>query len=193
MPHNSVKNPLQNCPGGPKHGDEPHDRQEITFVNDSDTPGNTAELTAEIVSAYVSNNKIAPSDLAMLINSVGNEMAKVGTVVEPPVQEKPEPAVSVRRSVQPNHLICLVCGKPQKVLKRHLAVQHDLTPGQYRERFELKPDYPMVAPNYAQQRREVALQTGLGRPKKPARRRRKTGARAQKAELSQSAAAAARS
>jgi predicted transcriptional regulator len=162
-------------------------------VNDSDTPTNTAELTAEIVSAYVSNNKIAPSDLAMLINSVGNEMAKVGTAVEPPAEEKPEPAVSVRRSVQPNHLICLVCGKPQKVLKRHLAVQHDLTPGQYRERFELKPDYPMVAPNYAQQRREVALQTGLGRPKKPARGRRKTGTRAPKPGPSQSAAAAARS
>jgi predicted transcriptional regulator len=162
-------------------------------VNDSDTPGNTAELTAEIVSAYVSNNKIAPSDLAMLINSVGNEMAKVGTVVEPPAEEKPGPAVSVRRSVQPNHLICLVCGKPQKVLKRHLAVQHDLTPQQYRERFELKPDYPMVAPNYAQQRREVALQTGLGRPKKPARGRRKTGTRTQKPGPSQSAAAAGRS
>ena len=162
-------------------------------MNDSDTPGNTAELTAEIVSAYVSNNKIAPSDLAMLINSVGNEMAKVGTAVEPPPEEKPEPAVSVRRSIQPNHLTCLVCGKPQKVLKRHIAVQHDLTPGQYRERFELKPDYPMVAPNYAQQRREVALQTGLGRPKKPARKRRKTGTRAQKPELGQSAPATARS
>jgi predicted transcriptional regulator len=162
-------------------------------VNDIDTPGNTAELTAEIVSAYVSNNKIAPSDLAMLINSVGNEMAKVGTVVEPPAQQKLEPAVSVRRSIQPNQLICLVCGKPQKVLKRHLSVQHELTPGQYRERFELKPDYPMVAPNYAQQRREVALQTGLGRPKKPARKRRKVVTRAQKPELSHSAAAAARS
>jgi len=161
-------------------------------VNDSDTRANTAELTAEIVSAYVSNNKIAPSDLAMLINSVGGEMAKVGTAVEPPAEQKPEPAVSVRRSVRPNHLICLVCGKPQKVLKRHLAVQHELTPGQYRERFELKPDYPMVAPNYAQQRREVALQTGLGRPKKPARKRRKAGTRSQKADLNQSAAAAAR-
>jgi len=116
----------------------------------------------------------------------------VGTAVEPPAEQKPEPAVSVRRSVRPNHLICLVCGKPQKVLKRHIGVQHELTPGQYRERFELKPDYPMVAPNYAQQRREVALQTGLGRPKKPARKRRKAGTRSQKADLNQSAAAAAR-
>ena len=190
---NSAIHPLQNYSGRPKHGETIDAQRETTYVNDSDTPTNTAELTAEIVSAYVSNNKIAPSDLAMLINSVGNEMAKVGTVVELPAEEKPEPAVSVRRSVQPNHLICLACGKPQKVLKRHLAVQHDLTPGQYRERFDLKPDYPMVAPNYAQQRREVALQTGLGRPKKPVRRRRKTGTRAQKPELGQSAGAATRS
>ena len=71
-------------------------------------------------------------------------------------------------------MICLVCGKPQKVLKRHLAVQHDLTPAEYRERFELKPEYPMAAPNYVQQRREVAFRTGLGTPKKPAPRRRST-------------------
>ena len=71
----------------------------------------------------------------------------------------------MRRSIRPDLLLCLVCGKPHKMLKRHLAVQHDLTPAQYRERFGLKPDYPMAAPNYAQQRREVALATGLGRPK----------------------------
>ena len=141
--------------------------------------GTLAQVTAEIVSAYVSNNKVTPSDLAMLISNVASEMAKIGTAVELPGEEKPEPAVSVRRSIQPNHLICLVCGKPQKVLKRHLAVRHDLTPAQYRERFGLKPDYPMAAPNYVQQRREVALRTGLGRPKKPARRRRRPSARAQ--------------
>jgi hypothetical protein len=78
------------------------------------------------------------------------------------------------RLLWPNHLICLVCGKPQKVLKRHLAVQHDLTPAEYRERFGLKPDYPMTAPNDVQQRREIALRTGLGTPKKPARRGRRT-------------------
>ena len=98
-------------------------------------------------------------------------MAKVGTPAEPPEAEKPEPAVSVRRSVQPDHLLCLVCGKPQKILKRHLAVQHELTPPEYRSRFELRPDYPMIAPNYAQQRREVALKLGLGRPKKAAVKR----------------------
>jgi predicted transcriptional regulator len=161
----------------------------IYAVTESSEPASLAEVTAEIVSAYVSNNKIAPSDLAMLISNVASEMAKIGTAVELPAEAKPEPAVSVRRSIQPNHLICLVCGKPQKVLKRHLAVQHDLTPAQYRERFELKPDYPMAAPNYVQQRREVALRTGLGRPKKPARRRRST-ARPKALKSSQSATAA---
>jgi predicted transcriptional regulator len=143
-------------------------------VAESSEPATLAEVTAEIVSAYVSNNKIAPTDLAMLISTVAREMVKVGTPVELPAEEKPEPAVSVRRSIQPNHLICLVCGKPQKILKRHLAVQHDLTPAEYRERFGLKPDYPMTAPNYVQQRREIALRTGLGTPKKPAPRRRST-------------------
>jgi predicted transcriptional regulator len=154
----------------------------IYAVAESPEPAALAEVTAEIVSAYVSNNKIAPTDLAMLISTVAREMVKVGTPVELPAAEKPEPAVSVRRSIQPNHLICLVCGKPQKLLKRHLAVRHDLTPAQYRERFELKPDYPMAAPNYVQQRREVALRTGLGRPKKPARRGRKVSARPRAAE-----------
>ena len=105
-------------------------------------------------------------------------MAKIGAKVEPPAEERAEPAVSLRRSVRPDHLVCLACGKPQKMLKRHLAVQHGLTPAEYRERFGLKPDYPMAAPNYVQQRREVALATGLGRPK-PARRGRKPHGRGQ--------------
>ena len=159
------------------------------MTNDVEPPSSLAQLTAEIVSAYVSNNKIAPSDLAMLISSIASEMAKMGTAVELPAEEKPEPAVSVRRSIQPNHLICLVCGKPQKVLKRHLAVRHDLTPERYRERFGLKPDYPMAAPNYAQLRRELALNLGLGRPKKPARRARKPTARPKAPKSSQSATA----
>jgi predicted transcriptional regulator len=86
----------------------------------------------------------------------------------------------VRRSIQPDHLLCLVCGKPQKILKRHLAVQHQLTPAEYRARFELRPDYPMIAPNYAQQRREVALKLGLGKPRKAGTKRRKPAARARK-------------
>jgi predicted transcriptional regulator len=122
-----------------------------------DAPASLAKLTAETVSAYVANNKIALPDVATLISAVGSQMAKIGTEVEPPTEEKPEPAVPVRRSIQPHHLVCLVCGQPQKVLKRHLAVQHGLTPTQYRERFGLKPEYPMAAPNYAHQRRELAL------------------------------------
>lgn len=150
---------------------------------DKSPPSDTlAQVTTEIVSAYVSNNTIAPSELAMLISTVANGMARIGTAVEPPAAEKAEPAVTVRRSIQPNHLVCLVCGKQQKMLKRHLAVQHDLTPAQYRERFGLRPDYPMAAPNYVQQRREVALASGLGRPKKPARRGRKPGPRPRTAE-----------
>ena len=137
------------------------------------TPANTAELTAEIVSAYVSNNETAPSDVAALITAVAGQLSRIGTEPERAEVEKPEPAVPIRRSIQRDHLLCLVCGKPQKVLKRHLAARHDLTPAQYRERFELKPDYPLAAPSYVQRRREVALQTGLGRLKKPARRPRK--------------------
>jgi predicted transcriptional regulator len=94
--------------------------------------------------------------------------------------------VSVRRSVRLDHLVCLICGKKQKLLKRHLALEHELTPNRYRETFGLKPDYPMVAPNYAQQRRELALSFGLGRPKKRPRGRGST-ARAKAPKPSQSA------
>ena len=151
-----------------------------------------AEVTAKIVSAYVSNNKLSPADLGALITTVAGQMAKVGTEVEPPAEERPEPAVSVRRSIQPDHLICLVCGQQQKMLKRHLAVKHDLAPAQYREHFGLKPDYPMAAPNYSQQRRDFALKIGLGQPKKPARRGRKGPGRPRKAESRQSEVAEAR-
>lgn len=155
----------------------------------SSEPATLAEVTAEIVSAYVSNNQIAASDVATLITNVGSQMAKVGREIEPPAEEKPEPAVSVRRSIRPDHLICLVCGKPQKVLKRHLSVQHALTPADYRTRYELKPDYPMAAPNYVERRRQVALETGLGRPKKPARRQRKATDRARTRKPAQPAPA----
>jgi predicted transcriptional regulator len=138
-----------------------------------------AEMTTEIVAAYVSYHKIRVPDVSNVINAVGTELASLGTEPEPPVLERPEPAVSLRRSVRPDHLVCLICGKKQKLLKRHLAVEHELTPKQYRETFGLKPDYPMAAPSYAQQRRELAIAIGLGRPKKPTRRRRRKAAGAQ--------------
>jgi predicted transcriptional regulator len=136
-----------------------------------------AELTTEIVAAYVSFHKLRVLDVSNVINAVGTELASLETGAEPIVLEKPEPAVSVRRSVRPDHLVCLICGKKQKLLKRHLAVEHELTPNQYRENFGLKLDYPMAAPNYAQQRRELAVKIGLGRLKRPGRRARKSSAR----------------
>lgn len=105
--------------------------------------------------------RLPRSELPELITTVASRLRRGSAEHEQPAEERPEPAVSVRRSIRPDHLVCLVCGKPQKMLKRHLAVRHDLTPAQYRERFGLKPDYPMAAPNYAQQRRDLALQSGL--------------------------------
>ena len=151
-------------------------------TDDAEPPSSLAELTTEIVSAYVSHNKVAPSELATLITTVASQLAKIGTEVEPPAEEKAQLAVPVRRSIRPDHLVCLICGKKQKLLKRHLAVEHGLTPDEYRQRLGLKPDYPTVAPNYAQHRRELALSIGLGRPKRPARRRQKSTARPAKAD-----------
>ena len=132
------------------------------------------ELTTEMVAAYVSNHKIGMSDLSTVINMIATVLASLGTEPRPSVLERPEPAVSVRRSVRPDHLVCLICGKKQKLIKRHLAVEHDLTPHQYRETFGLKSDYPMAAPNYAQQRRDLAVKIGLGRPRNQRRGRKST-------------------
>jgi predicted transcriptional regulator len=163
------------------HGESP------VVTDDAEPPSSLAQLTAEIVSAYVSNNKIAPSELGGLITTVAGQLSKVGAEPDQPAEEKPEPTVSVRLSIRPDYLVCLICGRKQKLLKRHLAVEHELTPNQYRETFGLKSDYPMAAPNYAQQRREVALRTGLGRPKKPVRRARKSTTGPKAPESSQSA------
>jgi predicted transcriptional regulator len=123
------------------------DRGESPVVtDDAEPPSSVAQLTAEIVSAYVSNNKIAPSELGGLITTVAGQLSKVGAEPGQPAEEKPEPAVSVRRSIRPDHLVCLICGRKQKLLKRHLAVEHELTPNQYRETFGLRSDYPMAAP-----------------------------------------------
>ena len=119
-------------------------------------------LTADIVGAHVSNNAVAVSDLSALISSVHASLSKLGSVavVEVPAQQ---PAVSVKASVKPDHLVCLECGKKQKTLKRHLMSSHGLTPDAYRAKWTLLADYPMVAANYAAQRREMAIGFGLGR------------------------------
>jgi predicted transcriptional regulator len=120
-----------------------------------------ADLTTEIVVAYVTRNTIAPADLGDLIGAVARALDALGR--KEPEPAKPEPAVPVRRSIQDDHLVCLVCGKRQKILRRHLDVAHQLTPEAYRERFGLKPDYPMAAPGYSRQRSEMAKRVGLGR------------------------------
>ncbi|PKQ02514.1 MAG: MucR family transcriptional regulator [Alphaproteobacteria bacterium HGW-Alphaproteobacteria-11] len=120
------------------------------------------EMTAEIVSAYAGHNKIAPEELAGLIHKVFGTLAQisVGGAVE--AGPRPEPAVSIRKSITPDHLICLEDGKKFKSLKRHLRTHYDLSPEQYREKWGLPRDYPMVAPNYAQARSKLAKKMGLG-------------------------------
>ena len=129
-----------------------------------------AELTTEIIVAYVTRNIVALTDLSDLIGAVAQALGALGR--EKPEPARPEPAVPVRRSIHDDHLVCLVCGKQQKVLRRHLDVAHQLTPEAYREQFGLRPDYPMTAPGYARQRSEMAKRAGLGqRVQAPSRRR----------------------
>ncbi|QOV96649.1 MucR family transcriptional regulator [Novosphingobium sp. ES2-1] len=120
---------------------------------------------ADIVTAHVSNNAVAPNDLAGLIQSVHGALAGLGAPVEP-VEEKRTPAVSVRASVKSDAITCLDCGTKIKVLKRHLSSEHGLTPDDYRARWNLPRDYPMVAPEYTARRKELALSLGLGRKPK---------------------------
>lgn len=118
-------------------------------------------LTADIVSAHVSNNSVAVSDLPLLIQNVHNALASLGDeLVEPEVRQ--EPAVSVRASIKPDYIVCLEDGKKLKMLKRHLMTHYQMTPEQYRAKWNLPADYPMVAPNYAEQRRSLAKKIGLG-------------------------------
>jgi predicted transcriptional regulator len=121
---------------------------------------NVLGLTAQIVSAHVSNNSVSPDALPALIQEVYKTLAGVGK--EPATPEKPQPAVPVKKSLLPDHIICLEDGKKLKMLKRHLKTSYNLTPQQYRERWGLAPDYPMVAPNYAMHRSSLAKKIGLG-------------------------------
>ena len=118
-------------------------------------------LTTEIVAAHVSNNTVAVGDLPALINQVYQSLVNIGQGAAPPA-ERPQPAVSVKRSVHPDYIICLEDGKKLKMLKRHLKTAYNMTPEEYRERWGLPADYPMVAPNYARQRSKLAKEIGLG-------------------------------
>lgn len=124
-------------------------------------------LTADIVAAHVSNNSVSVNDLATLISNVHGALQGLGgqpVAVEP--QEKPTPAVSVRASIKPDYIVCLEDGKKMKMLKRHLMTAYGMTPDQYRQKWGLSSDYPMVAPNYAEQRRTLAKSIGLGTKRK---------------------------
>jgi predicted transcriptional regulator len=125
-------------------------------------------LTANIVAAHVGSNSVAVGDLPQLIGEVYRTLATLGTHGALP--ERPEPAVAVKKSITPDYIICLEDGKKLKMLKRHLKTAYDLTPEQYRERWNLPADYPMVAPNYAKHRSSLAKKIGLGT--RPRRRRR---------------------
>jgi predicted transcriptional regulator len=119
-------------------------------------------LTSQIVSAHVAYNLTHPERLPALIHSVYQALSHVGSTA-PPVSERPEPAVPIRRSVFPDYIVCLEDGRRLKMLKRHLSARYGMTPEAYRRRWGLPADYPMVAPNYAERRSNLAKTTGLGR------------------------------
>lgn len=133
-------------------------------------PTNVLGLTAQIVSAHVANNSVAPDALPSLIQDVYKTLSGVGK--EPVQADKPQPAVPVKKSVFADYIICLEDGKKLKMLKRYLRSNYDLTPEEYRAKWGLPADYPMVAPNYAAKRSEFAKKIGLGRNPAPAKRRR---------------------
>jgi len=127
---------------------------------------NLIELTAEIVSAYVSNNSVDSDNIAGLIAGVHAALNRMIEGADEPEPEPQKPAVSIRRSVTPDYIICLEDGKKFKSLKRHLRTHYDLTPDEYREKWGLPSDYPMVAPNYAAARSNLAKQMGLGQKRR---------------------------
>ena len=132
-------------------------------------------LTSDIVAAHVSNNAVAVEDVPSLIGNVYSALSGLGEGGQA-AEERPEPAVSIRASVKKDHIVCLDCGKKMKMLKRHLSTEHGMTPEEYRARWELPADYPIVAPNYADTRRKLAKQIGLGKMPGQKRGRRKKAA-----------------
>ena len=129
-------------------------------------------LTSDIVAAHVSNNSVAVEDVPTLISNVYAALTGLegGSTAE---EVRPDPAVSIRSSIKKDHIVCLDCGKKMKMLKRHLSTEHGMTPDEYRQRWDLSADYPMVAPDYADTRRDLAKKIGLGRKPGQKRGRRK--------------------
>ncbi len=133
-------------------------------------------LTADIVAAYVSNNETSVEAVPALIGSVFSALAAAGEPAQPVVEEKLTPAVSIRSSVKPDSITCLECGFNGKMLKRHLGTEHGMSPADYKARWSLPKDYPLVAPAYAEQRKELAVKIGLGRKPGQKRGRKKSAA-----------------
>lgn len=133
-------------------------------MDNTSTPAvDLLNLTADIVSAHVANNSVSVADLPALVGNVHAALAGLGAAVAGPDVAQQEPAVAVRRSVKPDYIVCLEDGKKLKMLKRHLMTHYQLTPDQYRAKWNLPADYPMVAPDYAEKRRALAKKIGLGR------------------------------
>ncbi len=131
-------------------------------------PTDAVELAAQIVSAHVSNNTVEAAALPALIQEVYKALSGLkGGVSEAAATEKPVPAVPIKKSVYPDYIVCLEDGKKLKMLKRHLQSSYNMTPDQYRERWGLPRDYPMVAPSYAERRSDLAKEIGLGRKAEP--------------------------
>ncbi|MCZ6591669.1 MAG: MucR family transcriptional regulator [Alphaproteobacteria bacterium] len=130
-------------------------------MTDQNNSTEILKLTAEIVAAHVSNNTLSAAELPQLISQVHNSLSDTGKASS--AEERPAPAVTVKKSVTPDYIVCLEDGKKLKMLKRHLKTSFDLTPEQYRERWGLPADYPMVAPNYAKRRSALAKEIGLGK------------------------------
>ncbi|MFP5515032.1 MAG: MucR family transcriptional regulator [Alphaproteobacteria bacterium] len=127
-----------------------------------DLHGNLTEITAKVVAAFVGNNRVSASEVPTIINAVFKGFRDVGKPLES--SEQPQiPAISIRKSVTPDYIVCLEDGKKLKMLKRHLRTVYAMSPEAYRAKWNLSPDYPMVAPNYASARSEMALKLGLGR------------------------------
>ena len=128
------------------------------------------ELTSEIVSSHVAHNAVATVDLPQMITTVYAKLVTLGQPAAPPQ----EPAVPVKNSVRKDRIVCLECGRSMKMLKRHLGADHQLTPEGYRAKWNLRPDYPMVAPEYAARRQALAKESGLGQKRGPRKRRGKS-------------------
>jgi predicted transcriptional regulator len=144
------------------------DEDKVMETMEMDMSETLITLTSDIVAAHLSNNDVAVDDVPSLITNVYGALASLGTVVEKE-EPRPEPAVAIRNSIKPDFIVCLEDGKKLKMLKRYLRTNFNMTPEEYRARWGLPADYPMVAPNYADRRRELAKKIGLGR--KPGQKR----------------------